>query len=216
MGNLIRSPSSTNARPTSTGSASWRKKKCGWLPVIWRRTSGCGSSKSSGMRAPRHGAASPSYCTYASDHPHAPTCSIMCPMLPTTLHVSLLMCSHSWIASVRVSRRRIRRTVNASWQYAFRQQHGDSYHAGGCNLWRSPAVNALLRCGYRRQCEDSWRGTPQGSCVQQSNLPYSLPLTISTYRRRRQPSSSRRPLQPPPRRLPLLLSPIRRHGQHPP
>ena len=83
-------------------------------------------------------------------------------------------------------------------------------------------MNALLRCGYRRQREDSWRGTPQGSCVQQSNLPYSLPLTISTYRRRRQPSSSRRPpsssCRPPltSRRPPLLLSPIRRHGQHPP
>ena len=154
----------------------------------------------------------------------------MCPLLPTTLHASLLMCSHYWIASGRVSRRRIRRTVNTSWQYAFRQQHGDSCHAGGCNLWRSLAVNALLRCGYRRQREDSWRGTPQGSCVQQSNLPYSLPITISTYRRRRQPSSScrppsssrrppltsRRPLQPPLRRPPLLLSPIHRHGQHPP
>ncbi|XP_021303700.1 uncharacterized protein LOC110430374 [Sorghum bicolor] len=153
---MILWPSSTSATPTSAESASWRKKRYGWFPVIWKMTPGFGSSKSSTMKAPRHGVASPSSCTCASNRPHAPTCSIRYPLVLTTPYASLLMCPHSWIASGCVSRRRTRRNMNVERLYASGQQHGDSWHAAKRRLFmQQKHLRSKQRCAYKHQSGSS-------------------------------------------------------------
>ena len=116
MENLILPPSWTNARHTSTESASWRKKRCGWLLVIWRMVPDCGSSKSSRMRAHRRGTTLLSCYTCVLDR------SLLRPL---SLLIGCAGSKRTWIAPLR-------------WSTAFVLK------------WRSPGMNALLRCGYRR------------------------------------------------------------------